>query len=75
MTKVLNGIDQLAQHLLTELEEGQAAQIDISARDAAGGGLLMLLLALHEAATKRRVDVVVSQRNESTIRLSVPSAH
>lgn len=73
MTKVLNGIDELATHLLDELESGHAFEIDVTARDAATGSLLMLLLAVHDVAVRRSAAVVVSQPNEATVRLFVPS--
>ena len=74
MTLQLSGIEVLAERLLNEVGAGKPVQIEISAKDVASGSLLMLLLAIHEVAERRQLEVLVSQPAGNTLRLSLPGA-
>jgi hypothetical protein len=73
MTKICNGIDELAQELLSDLNTRRDGTIEITAKDASDGGLLLLVLALHEAAGERKVRLEVSAPADNQLRICLPS--
>lgn len=67
----VNTMHEAAAHLLDALERGRPVTLEITARDAATGGLLRLLSAIHEAATARRLGIVLTPAGERGVRLTL----
>jgi hypothetical protein len=71
MTHAVPDLEAMTQRLLDEIAAGNPVRLEITAPDAAGS-LLRLILLMHQAARQRQVEVVVDQVSADTIRLSVP---
>jgi hypothetical protein len=67
----MTSLHEMSRVLLNELQAGTAVQLEITAKDAETGRLLLLILALHEAAQQRQVGVVLDQVATDTIQLSI----
>lgn len=69
--KELTTMEAAAALMLDELERGKSVRLDIQAEDASTAGLMRLIRAVHEQASKRRVAITMELTDERTIRLSV----
>ena len=66
-----NSLQEVAARLLDTLAKGREVTLEITARDAETGGLLLLITEIHEAARARRMGVHLTPLGERGMRLAL----